>query len=336
MAVAESEVIRLIRSFKRAIEADEISQMALLADKYLDMELSLNESIVALAESITSLEDLGRRTYWQMQKLETFQGFQIKLLAALDDYNVWVAENIREQQLRLFDLGERQARAAVDAVVRGYSVKLTAAERNRIIAMVGNAGDGTPLASLLAKSGDFIRAKVTQELLKAVARAQNPRLTAQAIRKATGMSLSRAMSIAKTEQFRVYRETTLGNYRSAGIQYYQRLAARDPATCLACLSQDGEIYTTEVSVDDHVGGRCTCVPLISGADNPEMEPAQSWFDRQPESTKLAMMGPGRYDLYKSGAASWKDLAVHKTDPVWGGAWVPTPVSDLAGKMSAVA
>ena len=331
--VTESAVVRVARAFRAAILADDAEQMALLADRYLQLELSLEDTIAALAERIANMDDA---TYWQIQRLETYQRYQLRLLAELDKYNAWVAENVREGQLRFAGLGTDHAAATLETARRGASVPLTSAERDRLMAMVGYAGDGSPLSTLLAQSGDYVRAAVTQKLLRAVATAQNPRITAREIRKATGMALNRAMAIARTEQLRVYREATAASYRASGIQWYQRIAARDPATCLACLSLDGEISTSDASVDDHVAGRCTSVPIIPGVANPQMEPVQSWFDRQDEATQRAMMGDARYSMYTSGQVSWSDLGRRVADPTWGSAPQVVPVRDLAASASAAA
>jgi SPP1 gp7 family putative phage head morphogenesis protein len=261
----ESAVIRVARAFRTAILAQDAEQMARLADRYLQIELGLEDIIAALSEQIAAMEDEGRATYWQIQKLETYQRLQLRLAYELDNYNAWVASNIREEQLRFAGLGTDHAASLLNVQRSGTAVPLTSAERDRIMAMVGYAGDGSPLSTLLAKSGDLVRNAVTRELLQAVSKAQNPRLTARAIRKATGMALNRAMAIARTEQLRVYREATAANYRASGIQWYQRIAARDPATCLGCLSLDGEISTSDASVDDHVAGRCVVgETLVSG------------------------------------------------------------------------
>ncbi len=334
--VRESQVVRVVRGFKAAILAREAAQMAILADRYLQLELSLEDTITALSEQVARLESEGRATYWAIQKLETYQRYQLRLLAELDAYNAWAAENIHDGQLTFAGLGTDHAAATLETARRGASVPLADYERERILSMVGFAGDGSPLGTLLAASGDYVRASVTQKLIEAVGKAQNPRITAREIRKATGMALNRAMAIARTEQLRVYRDATLAGYRAAGVQYYQRIAARDPATCIACLSMDGEISTTDASVDDHVCGRCTSVPIVPGVENPVMEPSQSWFDRQTAETQRAMMGPGRFDMYQSSQVGWKDLGQHVHDPVWGGSIAVTPVRELAVAKTAAA
>ena len=331
MAVTESAVVRVARAFRAAILAEDAEQMALLADRYLQLELSLEDTIAALAERIANMDDA---TYWQIQRLETYQRYQLRLLAELDQYNAWVAENVREGQLRFAGLGTDHAAATLETARRGASVPLTSAERDRLMAMVGYAGDGSPLSTLLAQSGDYVRAAVTKNLLDAVARAQNPRVTARAIRKATGMALNRAMAIARTEQLRVYRDATAANYRASGIQWYQRISGRQSTSCIACISLDGEISTSDASVDDHPNGLCSSIPIVPGVENPVMESSQAWFSRQSEPFKQAIMGQERYRLYQSGQISWSDLGRHTHDAVWGGSVSPVPLRDLSASVAA--
>jgi hypothetical protein len=302
--------------------------MAILADRYLQLELSLEDTITALSEQVARLESEGRATYWAIQRLETYQRYQLRLLAELDTYNAWASENIHEGQLTFAGLGYDHAAATLETARRGASVPLADYERERILSMVSYAGDGSPLSTLLAQSGDYVRATVTQKLIEAVGKAQNPRITAREIRKATGMALNRAMAIARTEQMRVYRDATLTGYRAAGVQLFQRISGRQSTSCIACISLDGEISSTEAELDDHCNGFCTSLPLLQGAENPQMEPAQQWFSRQPETLQRSIMGTERYRLYKDGQISWSELGRHTHDSVWGGSVSPVPLRDL--------
>jgi SPP1 gp7 family putative phage head morphogenesis protein len=230
----------------------------------------------------------------------------------------------------------QHAAQALDTMKPGISAMLNRVNVGAFRAMVGLAGDGSPLSRLLARSGEAIRQSMLRELQRSIALGRNPKVTAAAVRKTTGMGLQRALTIARTEQMRVYREATLETYREMGVTQYERIASYDDRTCIACLSMAGEIVSSEFAVDDHPMGRCTAVPIIPGIANPTMESSESWFGRQSEATQRNIMGPGRYDAYKSGAANWKDMAVHHTDPVWGGSYSPIPVSQLGAAQVAAA
>jgi hypothetical protein len=87
-------------------------------------------------------------------------------------------------------------------------------------------------------------------------------------------------------------------------------------------------------MDEHISGRCDLLPEIVGVDNPISESGFDWFARQDEAVQRDIMGPGRFDAYRSGAASWQDMAVHTHDATWGGSLHPAPVSSLGARVAA--
>jgi hypothetical protein len=337
-AVYESEVVRIMRAFKRDLLRAEAEQERLLAHAYLDVQNHLADKIEALSEQLARLAAEGKDVpYWQMARLERWQRLQAQTLEELARFNGYALSQIRDEQLRLGVLGVQHAQAALESMKPGISLMLDRLDIGAFRTMVGLAGDGSPLAALLDKAGRGVLDAMRRELQRSIALGRNPRVTAAAVRKATGMGLQRALTIARTEQLRVYREATLETFRAFGVTRYERICAYDDRTCIGCLSAAGEIVSSEFAIDDHPRGRCSAVPIIPGIDNPVMESGQSWFDRQDDVTKLHIMGPGRLAAYRSGLAGWKDLATHTHDATWGGAWIPTPVSKLvAGRTPAAA
>lgn len=330
-AVVESDVVRVMRAFKSALLAREEAQLRRMAAAWLDVEMRLADSIAALAQQLAAMEAAGEEVpYWKLARMERFQRLQEQLTAELARFNGWALAQIREEQLRLGILGLQDAAAALDTMRPGIAAVLDRLNIGAFQAMVGLAGDGSPLAELLEMSGPTVRAAVLRELQRSVALGRNPKLTGQAIRKATGMALQRAVTIARTEQLRVYREAMLETYRAAGVEMYERLPAYDDRTCIACLARAGELVSSKLFVDDHVGGRCTAVPVLPGVRMPVMEPSEAWFARQSEATQLRIMGPGRLAAYRSGEASWADMASARHSDRWGVSYVPTPVHLLAG------
>jgi hypothetical protein len=195
-------------------------------------------------------------------------------------------------------------------------------------AMAGLARNGAPLGDLLAKSYGPARTAIAKELVRSVALGRNPKVTAAAIRRATAIPLDSALTIARTEQMRVYNAASLGTYRAMGVTQYIRVCDLSERTCIACLAAAGEILSSEAELSDHPRGRCTVAPAGLGLDWQTMQSSESWFNRQPESVQLSIAGRGRYDAYKSGAVKWSELTTHTSDPVWGGSLMPTPVSAL--------
>jgi SPP1 gp7 family putative phage head morphogenesis protein len=328
MAVNESAVVRAIRGFKAALAANEADEIRELATHYLDVERALEANISALSEQVNALYAAGEDPTWsQLYRLERFQRLEAQLVAELARFNGWAAELIKQHQWQLGLKAIDDAAAVMELAKPGYaaSVRLPT---DAVEAMAGTARNGAPLGDLLAASYSEARQAIVKELIRSVALGRNPKVTAAAIRKATGIPLDRALTIARTEQMRAYNASSLSAYRAMGVTQYQRLADYGERTCIACLAASGQVLSSEAELSDHPRGRCTCVPLIPGVDNPEVPSSEAWFNAQPESVRRAIAGPGRYEAYNSGQVKWSDLATHTHDPVWGGSLSPTPVSAL--------
>jgi hypothetical protein len=100
-----------------------------------------------------------------------------------------------------------------------------------------------------------------------------------------------------------------------GVQW---VAVLDKDTCLACAGLDNNIYTSifsnksnntniiqgEIpSLPLHERCRCIHVPVLVG-DSESVQSGdltyENWFERQPEETKIDILGPSRYGLYRKG------------------------------------
>jgi len=170
---------------------------------------------------------------------------------------------------------------------------------------------------------------MSREIITSTAQGLNPRVTAAAIVRGTKVSLENALRIARTEQMRIYREVSRSQYQESGlVARYKRMATLSDRTCLGCLMADGEIYDVESAFEDHPQGRCNIIPIIEGARELTWKSGENWLTEQDSATQLRMMGPTRYTLWQDGQIALQDMKMHIEDEVWGGAWVPTPVSQL--------
>ncbi len=335
--VYESKVVRAIREFKAQIEAQDEAQIRLLAKHYLDIEQAIEDNIVALSEQAARLYSEGADPSWSaIYRLERYQRLQAQLMEELARFNGWAASLIKDRQWQMGLQGLEDAAQVLDLARSGLGTVLEQMPHDAIRAMTGIAKNGAPLGDLLATSYPTMRTQITRELMRSVALGRNPRVTAQAIRKATNMGLDKALTIARTEQMRVYNSAALQTYRAVGVTQYQRLADYSDNTCIACLSASGQILSSESELSDHPRGKCVAIPIVDGAENPQPEDPQQWFKAQPMEVQRSIMGPGRLALYKSGDVRWSELATHTHDPVWGGSLTPTPLSALTGQAAQAA
>jgi SPP1 gp7 family putative phage head morphogenesis protein len=322
----ESRVVRAVRSFRAAIATFEASETRELALRYLDVEKALAANIEALAEQVNALYAAGEEPSWsQLYRLDRYQRLEAQLVSELARFNGWAADLITQHQLRLMLEGAENARTVM-AMFDRFPVRMP---HEAVQSVVGLASNGAPLGDLLATSYTAARRAITQELVRSVAIGRNPRATAAAIRRATSVPLERAVTIARTEQMRAYNMAATEVYRSMGVTQYQRCANLDENTCIGCLALNGEILDAESELSDHPRGKCSAIPIVPDAVNEPIPSSEAWFNAQPENVQRAIAGAGRFAAYKSGSASWSDLATHTHDPVWGGSVQPTPVSQLA-------
>ena len=198
---------------------------------------------------------------------------------------------------------------------------------NAIEAMIGFAADGSPLRNLLMKSYGESTRGILDGLLTGLAKGLNPNDVAQLMNEGFSVGFGRALTIARTEQLRAYRMGSLEQYRQSGVvMQYKRLATKDNLTCLGCLMQDGEIYSTEEEFAEHPNGRCVLIPVPMGAD-PQWESGKDWLKGLPADRQKEILGNTRYEMYQNGTPL-EAMSTLKPDAVWGGSWVPTAVKDL--------
>lgn len=203
----------------------------------------------------------------------------------------------------------------------------------------------TDVASYLQPLSADAEEAMKRRLVQGVALGDNPRTAARAmVRDVEGQfngGLARAMNIARTEMLDAHRAaSTAANKANADVVTgWVWISALDNRCCPSCLSQHGSFHKAdEIGPLDHQSGRCSASPVTkSWADlgfvgvtepPPLIQDAQATFWSWPESKQLAVMGPARLELLKSGQVSWESLAVKRVSPDWRDSMAPRSVKSL--------
>jgi hypothetical protein len=149
---------------------------------------------------------------------------------------------------------------------------------------------------LLSDSWPLASQELTQALITGTSLGWNPRKTAKAMQESMdGEGLGRAVTIARTEQLRVYRSASQDSYTASGrIDYVKRLAARQERTCLAC----------------------TFVPHVRGYDEPTWTTGGEWLAGLDEDKQREIMGNKRFEAWKDGTPL-ADFVSRTHDKTWG-------------------
>jgi hypothetical protein len=194
-------------------------------------------------------------------------------------------------------------------------------------AMIGYAGDGSPLNSLLKNEFGVATDGMLQALINGVATGQGADPTARAMMQGVDMGLDRSLLIARTEMNRAYRSGSTEQYRESGVvSGFRRLVSRDEA-CAACLILDGEFLETEDELDCHPNGRCVAIPILEGEPPPEWQLGKDWLSEQPEARQREILGNTRFDMWQGGTPL-ESFAGKSHSDEWGDAPMIVPIKDL--------
>lgn len=328
----DAEVIVAMTRFKQDLLRKESAQMHEMAQRWLELERSLESQIAALAEQFARRRADGETlTQGALFRMERYQALLAQLQTELRNYTDYAETLIEGQQRAYAQLAIQHAATAIDAsITTRIGAQFDRLPIEAVEHMVGLAGDGSPLRQLLVDSWPDAAQGLTQELIRSTALGVNPRETARRMANGTTRTLNRMLNVSRTEQMRVYRHTALQSYTHSGVvRGYRRLATRDPRTCVGCLASDGEEYTLDVPFKEHASGRCTPIPVVIGMPTPKpQESTEQWFNRQPETTQRSILGRGRYDLWKSRQVGFKDFATVRHNDTWGDAIVPATLGEL--------
>lgn len=326
----DSEVIRVMKSFKSSLLREERAEMTRMAQAWLGVERRLSGDMAALAAEMHDIAEGGGTVSADLLfDHRRYRLLMRQLTDELGTYTRYADRTITDRQAQLARLGIDHAVSAIEAqgVRAGFArLPVEAVER-----MVGLAGNGSPLRTLLTATWPDAAEGLTQQLIRGVALGWNPRKTARAMAAGSTRSLDRMMNIARSEQMRVYRTASLDAYKATNfIKSYKRLSARDSRTCAGCLAADSTEYALEVEFKSHPSCRCTLVPIIDGLPPLRFQSGTEWFAEQDVKTQREILGPTKYGMWSRGMVDFSEFASVRHNATWGDAIVPTTVRELTG------
>lgn len=247
-------------------------------------------------------------------------------------------QHIIVAQGKAITLAERQAEKltlavlppsspAATAYVRGTFNRLPAA---RIAGIIGKTRAGTPLGELLSGLGQQAAQDVRDTLLSGVSRGQGVRDIGRDVAQAARMPLTRALTIARTEVIGTYRDVASHQYaNSPVVTGWIWDAALDERTCVICWEMTGQHFSDTETLDSHANCRCAQIPEtrswnelgFSGIPDTQpaalIEPGASQFANLSEKAQRTVLGPTRFDAYKSGKVGLNDMVRMTQSPRWG-------------------
>jgi hypothetical protein len=330
----EPLVVQLMREFKANLLAEEETTMRAMAKRWMRMEQNLEAQMTALASEIQETLKAGQMPSAALvRQHERYAKLVYQAHDEMTKYIQYADETISSSQASAIENGIRHAADAIRATFRDAGVigdYFDLLPKEALEAMIGLVGDGTPLERYLRRIYGDATDGMTQALVDGLAQGLSPAKIAEQMRDGFGMGLNHALNTARTESLRAYQAGSLSQYRKSGVvRGWKRLARHDGNTCAGCLFSEGQFFSNEQEFEEHNQGRCMSVPCVEGVNDPSWTSGKDWFYGQNPELQASILGPGRYEAWQNGA-SLDRMFKRVSDPVWGGAYVPTPVEELVG------
>lgn len=325
----KSLVVRRMLEFKADLTARDADTILVMSRQWLILEEALEADISLLLQEIAAagLESNLQRIY----KLNRYRKLLTQIRREKGRYDAWAADYIAEHQQQMAILGINNAHEALSLVLLegGSSAFFDKLPVSAIELMVGNAGKGGPVFDLLQARYPETVERMTGAMISGLTMGLPPGQVARTMIDGIGYGLNHALTVARTEMLRVYREASRQQYDSTGaVTGYKRFAAKDPRTCPLCLALDGEVYPTDELMNVHPNDRCIMVPIVRGVPEITWETGEEWLRRQDPAIQQGVLGPTAFEAWDNGQIELRDL-VNKTEhPIWGPSLERVPMSSL--------
>lgn len=322
------DVTRAAREFRDAAIRHEEAARLTIAARYQRVITALRAEAEAVADRIALARERGipESPAWVYQT-ERLARLQQQTLAEL-------AEFTRQAPAVVVANAEAAATSAADAagayldraapVLDGLRQATMQLPRSALLQAVAVTQVG-PLRQLLAAASiDGVEA-MQDALAAGIARGANPRVIAREIMWAGGIPGRRALTIARTEVMRAWRESSRATYQQdPAVDGWTWWSALDRRTCASCWAQHGTVHPLGEAMATHPNCRCVALPktvsfrsLGIDLDDPVVEAGPDLFAALPADTQTDILGPGKAAAYHAGEIRLEDLVEHRTSPAWG-------------------
>jgi SPP1 gp7 family putative phage head morphogenesis protein len=228
------------------------------------------------------------------------------------------------EKLTYLSVGAATVKAAAVAGVVWNRLPVEALET-----LVGFAGDGSPLATLFEDVAKERADAVRDTLIAGVGRGASAREIATELETVADVSRARALTIARTETHRAYRQASLDSYaQNPGIiDGWTWVCVCDRRSCAGCWAMHGTVHPlTQKFFGTHPSCRCSAAPHLRDlrtdpATQPDVRPViltgVQKFAALPEADQKKILGPTLHEKYQAGGITLADAVHARQDPRWG-------------------
>ena len=289
----------------------------------------VEQRVTALWQEVTALREAGEMVAPdRLVLLDRYLRLQDEITAELRRFGQYADQSVAATQLQAVNMAQQHAprlisAVASDAEIAGLEqfIDFAHAPRGAVEALVGFARGNTPLGRLLDGLPGQVNGSVRDTLIAGLALGQNPRDTADQVRRAFGTGLARALTISRTETLRAYREATRLEYQANDdiLEGWEWSAACDRRTCVTCWALHGRVYKLSRQMPAHPNCRCSMIPMLKKAyrGNYEPTPGAVLFERADPVIQRAVLGPQAFAEYQAGRVGIEDFVTWRRSREWG-------------------
>lgn len=306
----------LVRAYAR-VRQDLAVRYEALAKEIAALNLSKQEADAALASEFSRVSVLLKQADDQ-------------LLGWLDV----ASETIKQEQARAIAAAQAD-QSALAAVVQGPGPHGITATFNQLPVaalsdLLGTLQDGSPLRDLLNGYGKDASKQAQDALVTGLAQGQHPFTIARNMVKAMDGNVVRALTVARTETLRAYRESSLRFFKanSDTITGWIWWSARTARTCPVCWAMHGSKHTLDENFGSHPNCRCTMLPItktwaelgfgtVAGDKPLDVPVGEELFAALSADVQRGILSAAKYKLYRAGDLDLADLVQVTHDPDWG-------------------
>lgn len=327
-----SQLQNVLAKFRKALAQKEEQASTLIFDQYARANVRIRLELNSLLEEVSTLgQKVTENLLYRKTRLENLlrqTEEQISLFAGVADP---VVRRAGDEAIALSVASSTQlVTAALGPVPKGFVVPeaFTYFSPQATHELIGRLSDPAPTTQLFRSLAPEAVTNVRESLVQNLILGKNPKAIAGEVSDKLDISLNRARTILRTEQISGYRQGNIENYKANAdvVPRWRWTAALNSRTCAMCLAMDGKEFPADYPFGTHPSCRCAPVPVtvsweelgFSIPDNrPKLPLGEDWFNKQPQKTKLEILGISKLKALESGEISFQDLIGYREDPTWG-------------------
>lgn len=327
-----SEIISTAQGFRRNLLAGEKASVKQMTDAYTVAWTQIRSELNVLTAQITQARRAGEtvNVAW-LNRANRLTTLQEQIEYQINNFAQGASTVIEGQQAEMVELASENVSSIVRQTTNNAVIGLNRLPVQQTQNLIGMLGNGSPLNTILNELAGQGSQGMRDALIKGVSLGWNPRKIERAARQAMGSVLSRALTVARTETLRTYREASRQTYQANSdiIEGWIWLSAADSRTCASCWAMHGTIHKLSEPFGSHPNCRCTQLPIVKGY--PLTVPTgDELFAKLSAAKKRAVLGKS-YNIYRDGQIDLSDMVHTTRSKQWGVTRrTATPKQALAG------